>query len=87
MCSKHRDIYIMKDKKNHLYPKTYKNDIMYSPIGFIARLKDMIDQLNIQLDICDDDEYKMQFKMIRHNLKEFTEYYDYVTFDDNERLK
>lgn len=52
------------------------------PYLYICRLKDMRDQINIQLDICKDESYKAQFRMIEMELRQFTKHFDNVFHGD-----
>ena len=57
-------------------------DLSGLPYWYICKLRDIIDQINIQLDICKNDLYKSEFRMIQKGLKEFVDYYDDIYHGD-----
>jgi len=70
--------------------KNNDDDILEGfPYLYICQLKDMVDKINIQLDTCNDDDYKSQFRMIRKEVNNVIDYFDEIFNGDivTENLK
>ncbi len=53
------------------------------PMWYRCTLRDMVDQINMELDTCINEKDKMEFRILRKGIKDIADYYDAVTFDDD----
>ena len=53
-----------------------------NPYYFICIMKDMIDKINMEIDVCNSTWTKAEYRFIKMRIEQLTKDYDHVFIDD-----